>query len=305
MKYIKYLIICLFITVTCGETLAQNTDDARALVKEGVKLNDEKKYAEAIDKYRQALKIDTGSMFASYQLAYSLFLSGKGTEGLPWLQKVIAGDEKLRAAAYDLSGLIYFKNRQYAEAETKAIEAIKLDPKHASTQRVYALVSFHQNKRAQALLGFCSFILLEPNTARSAEAYGNIQHIIQGGNLKPEPGEMAPHAIDANTNALNQAITQAVADFSKRRYASAGDLLAAELKAIFTNIGQLVEKQTGNDFFRKYMAVYFYQMAQSPNMPAFARLISSNTPESAQWIKNNPQPMADLDAWIKAKERGF
>ncbi|MCO5950440.1 tetratricopeptide repeat protein [Mucilaginibacter flavidus] len=305
MKYIKYLIICIFITVASGETSAQNTDDARALVKEGVKLNDEKKYAEAIDKYRQALKIDTGSMFTNYQLAYSLFLSDKGTDGLPYLQKVIIGDEKLRVAAYDLSGLIYFKNKQYAGAETKAIDAIKLDPKHASTQRMYALVSFHQNKRAQALLGFCSFILQEPNTPRSSEAYGNIQHIIQGGNLKPEPGEMAQHGIDANTNALNQAITQAVADFSKRKYASAGDLLTAELKAIFTNIGQLAERQTGNDFFRKYMAAYFYQMALSPNMAAFARLISSSTPESAQWIKNNPQPMVDLETWVKAAARGF
>lgn len=305
MKYIKYLIICLFITIACGKTSAQSTDDARALVKEGVKLNDEKKYAEAIDKYRQALKIDSGSLFAAYQLAYSLFLSDKGTEGLPWLQKVITGDEKLRAAAYDLSGLIYFKNKQYAEAELKAIEAIKLDPKHASTQRMYALVSFHQNKRAQALLGFCSFILLEPNTARSAEAYGNMEHILQGGNLKPEPGEAASQAIEASTNTLNQTITKAVSDFSKRRYASAGDLLTAELKAIFMNVGQLTEKQTGNDFFRKYMAAYFYQLAQSPNMPAFARLISQTTPESAQWIKSNPQQTADLEAWVKETERRF
>src|SRR3978361_1417461 len=109
MNYIKYLIICLFITVGYAKTSAQNTDDARALVKEGVKLNDEKKYADAIDKYRQALKIDSGSMFAAYQLAYSLFLSDKGTEGLPLLQKIIIADEKLRGAAYDLSGLIYFK----------------------------------------------------------------------------------------------------------------------------------------------------------------------------------------------------
>ncbi|MEO6630100.1 MAG: hypothetical protein ABIN13_00220 [Mucilaginibacter sp.] len=305
MKYIKYLIICLFITIACGKTSAQSTDDARALVKEGVKLNDEKKYAEAIDKYRQALKIDSGSLFAAYQLAYSLFLSDKGTEGLPWLQKVITGDEKLRAAAYDLSGLIYFKNKQYAEAELKAIEAIKLDPKHASTQRMYALVSFHQNKRAQALLGFCSFILLEPNTARSAEAYGNMEHILQGGNLKPEPGEAASPAIEASTNTLNQTITKAVSDFSKRRYASAGDLLTAELKAIFMNVGQLAEKQTGNDFFRKYIAAYFYQLAQSPNMPAFARLISQTTPESAQWIKANPQQTADLEAWVKETERRF
>ena len=305
MKYIKYLIICLFITLACAKTSAQNTDDARGLVKEGVKLNDERKYAEAIDKYRQALKIDTGNMFASYQLAYSLFLSDKGTEGLPYLQKVIIGDEKLRAAAYDLSGLIYFKNKQYADAELRAIEAIKLDPKHAGTQRMYALVSFHQNKRGQALLGFCSFILLEPNTARSAEAYGNMERILLGGNLKREPGEAAPQTMDANTKALNQAITQATASLANRRYASAGDLLAARLKAIFTNIHELAEQQTGNDFFRRYMAAYFYQLTLSPNMPAFARLISQSTTESAQWIKVNPQQMADLDVWAKATERGF
>lgn len=292
------------IAVSC-KAFAQNNEEARALVKEGVKLNDEKNYTGAIEKYNQALKLDTGNLYADYQLAYSLFLWDKGKDGIPYLEKVIKSDSKLNAAAYDLLGLIYFKNKQYAEAEKNAIEAIKLDPKHASTQRMYALVSFHQNKRAQALLGFCSFILLEPNTARSAEAYGNIQHILQGGALKPEPGEVAPHVADANANALNQAITQAVADFSKRRYASAGDLLTAELKAIFTNVGQMAEKQTGNDFFRKYMAAYFYQLAQSPNMPALARLVSLSTPESAKWAKDNAQQMTDLDSWVKDTARAF
>jgi len=305
MKYSQILLTGLLIIAASCKALAQNSEDARALVREGVKLNDEKNYAGAIEKYNQALKLDTGNLYADYQLAYSLFLSDKGKDGIPYLEKVIKGDSKLNSAAYDLLGLIYFKNRRYAEAEKNAIEAIKLDPKHASTQRMYALVSFHQNKRAQALLGFCSFILLEPNTARSAEAYGNIQHILQGGALKPEPGEAAPHVVDANTSALNQAITQAIADFSKRRYASAGDLLTAELKAIFTNAGQLAEKQSGNDFFRKYMAAYFYQLAQSPNMPALARLVSLSTPESAKWAKDNSQQMADLDSWAKDTARAF
>ncbi|ASU36631.1 tetratricopeptide repeat protein [Mucilaginibacter xinganensis] len=305
MKYFQYLLIGLFIIAASRKTLAQDNDDARALVKQGVKLNDEKKYAEAIEKYQQALKLDTGNLYANYQLAYSLFLSDKGKDGIPYLEKVVKGDGKLNAAAYDLLGLIHFKSKQYTEAEKNAIEAIKLDPKHAGTQRMYALVSFHQNKRAQALLGFCSFILLEPNTARSTEAFANIQHILQGGALKPEPGELAPGAIDANTSALNQAITQAVADFSKRRYASAADLLAAELTAIFTNVGQLAEKQTGNYFFRTYLAAYFYRLAQSPNMPAMARLVSSSTPESTKWIKDNQQPVADLEAWVKGAERAF
>lgn len=305
MKSFKYLLTGLLAITLCGRLSAQNSDDARALIKEGQKLNNEKKYTEAIEKYRQALKIDTGNLFADYQLANSLFLSDKGPEGVPYLNKITQSDSKLTGAAYDLLGFIYFKNKQYGEAEAAAVAAIKLDPKHASTQRMYALVSFHQNKRAQALLGFCSFILLEANTARSVEAYDNMQHIMQGGNLKPEPGEMTSHAIEANVNALNQAITRAVADFSKRRYASTGDLLNAELTAIFTNIGKLAEKQTGNEFFRNYLAAYFYKLAQSPNMPAFARLVSSSTPESAKWIKEHPQQMADLDSWVKATERGF
>lgn len=305
MKYSQFLLTSLFMIAVSCKAFAQSNEEARALVKEGVKLNNEKNYAGAIEKYNQALKLDTGNLYADYQLAYSLFLSDKGKDGIPYLEKVVKGDSKLNAAAYDLLGLIYFKNKQYTEAEKNAIEAIKLDPNHASTQRMYALVSFHQNKRAQALLGFCSFILLEPNTARSAEAYGNIQHILQGGALKPEPGEIAPHVIDANTNALNQAITQAVADFSKRRYASAGDLLTAELKAIFTNTGQIAEKQTGNDFFRKYMASYFYQLAQSPNISALARLVSLSTPESAKWTKDNVQQMTDLNSWVKDVARAF
>ncbi|HEY8928481.1 MAG TPA: tetratricopeptide repeat protein [Mucilaginibacter sp.] len=301
----KYLLTALLIIASIVKIFAQNADEARTLVKEGTELIDREKYVEAIGKLQQALKLDTGSLYADYQLSRALFMTDKGKDGIPLLEKILKTDSKLKGPAYELLGLIYFKNHQYAEAEINAVEAIKLDPTVPSRQRMYALVSFHQDKRAQALLGFCSYILLKPVAVRSGETFGNIQHILQGGTLKPEPGETAPHAIDASTNALNQAITQAVADFGKRRYASAGDLLTAELKAIFINIGQLAEKQTGNDFFRKYLAAYFYQLAQSPNMPALARLISQSTPESAKWIKDNPTQMSELENWVKVTARAF
>ncbi|WP_428327579.1 tetratricopeptide repeat protein [Mucilaginibacter sp.] len=306
MKYLKCLLMALFLVVILSKVKAQNAADAHTLIKEGIALNDAKKYTEAISKYTEALKLDTGNLLADYQMALSLYGLNKGTDGLPYLQKVIKGNSPFAAAAYDLSGLICFRNKQYAEAEKYAVEAIKLDPKHAGSQRMYALVCFHQNKRAAALLGFCSFILLEPNTVRSTEALGNIQHILQGGALKPEPGEMASHAVDAANNELNHAITKAVAEMaSRRRYASPADLLAAQLKAIFINIGTIAGKQNNNDFFSKYLAAYFYQLAQSPNMPAFARFINSANPDNAKWIKDNPQQMTDLDNWIKATARDF
>jgi len=316
--------------------------DAKGLTKEGAGLLNKKDYAGAIAKYKEALSADPDYATANYQLAFTLNVTSKGLDALPYLdraEKSATASATIVTAAYELEGsiydqhkqpqkaiesykagikvnpayqplhynlgLAYFRDHQYTEAETEAVEAIKLDNKHASSQRLYALVTFHQNKRAAALLGFCSFLILEPNTARSAEAYGNIQHILQGGALKPEPGEATAHHISADDNALNQAITKAVADVARRRYFVAADKLTEQLRAIFTAIGMLAEKQTGNDFFRIYMAAYFYKLAQTPDMPAFARLVSLSTPVSAQWAKINAGKMAALDNWIKTTERVF
>ena len=301
--YLKFFFNFMFLII-CGHVFAQGNEDARALVKEGIQFNNQGKYAEAIEKYNQALKIDTGNLYAGYQLASSLFNLNRGNEGILLLKKVIRSDSSLRAAAYDLLGFIHFRDKKYNEAENCAVEALKINPKQAGSQRMYALVTFHQNKRAAALLGFCSFILLEPNTARSVEAYGNIQHILTGGVLKPEPGVVLP-PLDADNIALNQAITKAVAEAAKMKYNTEADLLAAQLKNIFIAIGQLAEKQTGNDFFRNYMAGYFYKLAQSNNMPAFARFLNQINRESAKWINDNPRYMNDLYSWVRTSERGF
>jgi tetratricopeptide (TPR) repeat protein len=338
MKFLPYFLFCFLINITFTAALAQSTDDAQLLVQQAVQLNKDGKYADAIVAYKQALKIDSNNFYANYGIAFSLLQSDKGKEGIPYLEKAIKANTSLTAEVDDLLGniydryhepakaieaykasikadpkyqhayynlgLVYFRDKNYPEAEKQAIEAIKLDPKNANSQRMYALVCFHQNKRAAALMGFCSFILLEPNTARSAEAYGNMQHILQGGVLKPAPGE-ALLLPDANTTALNLAITRAVADAGKEKHASAADLLAAQLKNIFNATGPLADKQSGNVFFKTYLAAYFYKLAQSPNMPAFARMINQANPENAKWIADHPQYMNDLYGWVKGTARDF
>lgn len=336
MKTIRTVSILFFLLISTSTiTFAQ---DVQSLVREGRDMSNQKNYAGAIEKYKAALAIDPKYAAGNYQMAFTLNAMGKGMDAIPYLEKIFQSDASanLLGGAYDLAGsiydrnhqaqkavetyqagikanptyqplhynlgLVYSRNHQYAEAEQSAISAIKLDPKHASSMRLYALVTFHQNKRAEALLGFCSFTLLEPNTARSAEAYGNIQHILQGGVLKPEPGQMASHAMSASTYAENELITKAIAPFAKRRYASAGDLLTAQLSAIFNALGTMPHDKT---YYWQAMADYFYKLSQSPSMPAFARLVSLSTPESAKWAKEHPQQMTDLDNWVKSTDRGF
>ena len=334
MNIVKKATLIIHILLFALLAHAQDTD-VNALIKQGVQLNNEHNYAGAIEKYKQVLAADPENMQANYQLAYSLFSSGKGTEGIPYLNKVVKTNNSFTGPAYELMGsiydaarqpqqaidaykagiqlkpdyqplyfnigLAYFRAAKYADAEQAAINAIKLDPKHANSQRLYGLVTFHQNKRAAALLALCNFLLLEPDGPRAAEAYTNMQSILKGGTLKTEKA-------DAVTIALNKTLSAAVATAAaSRKYASPLDLLAAQLKAVFLAVGQLAEKQTGNDFFRNYYASFFYKLAQTEHLPAFARLMdmSANKATDSQWLQQNEDKRKALDEWVSAQERKF
>src|SRR6201996_2567262 len=278
-------IIALLVAPFCA--IAQDNNAVPDLIKQGVQLNDQGNYTGAIDKYSQALKLDPENVQANYEIAFSLLASGKGNDGIPYVEKSIkvSTNISLTAASYDLLGRIYdqehktdkaietykkgievnpkyqrlhynlgiayFRNRQYPEAEASAIEAIKLDPKHASSQRMYALVAFHQNKRVNALMGFCNFLMLEPQGPRSAEAYNNIQHILQGGVLKDANGRntivLSPKGNQENET-LNLAISMTVLSAQKNKLAGM-ELLEYEFKHIFIIAGELTEKKTDKTFF--------------------------------------------------------
>jgi len=324
-KPFKFLVV-LTLFFYCGNYAFAQTPSVTDLINEGNKLQGQKKYDEAIAKFNEALKIDPENANAEYELAYALFANKKGLEGIPYLEKVVKSTHKgLIVAAYSLmgtiydeahqpqkaidafnegiklapghpqiyynQGLAYFRNQQYAEAELDAIEAIKHDPKNASNQRLYALVTFHQNKRVNALLGFCSFLLIEPTGPRATEAYTNIQSILKGGVLKDDKGNVPKE--DKESAAMNAGLTAIVAAGQAKKLL-ATDLLEYELKGIFTQTGQASEKKTDKTFFDKFFADYLYKLAQSNNMPPFTHMVAEHTPITG-----------DLKDWVDNMERGF
>jgi len=312
---------------------AQDADVA-GLIKQGIQLNNQHDYAGAIEKYKLVLTAEPDNVQANYQLAFSLNASGKGTDGIPYLVKVTKANSNFTGPAFELLGgiydsshqpqqaidaykeglkikpgyqplyfnlgIAYFRAKQFAEAEQAAIAAIKLDPKHANSQRLYGLVTFHQNKRTAALMGFCSYLLLEPEGPRSDEAYTNMQSILKGGPLKTEDAKA-----EASTIALNRTLNAAIA--KAKSGLTPADVLENQLKSIFEAVGQLAEKQAGNDFFRHYYADFFYSLSKTANMPAFARLmgLSADKEANKQWLQQNEDKRKALDAWIAATERKF
>jgi len=336
----KWLLVpCLF-----WISFSAKAQTANDLMKQGVDLHNQGKYTEAIDKFTEVLKTDPENGYANYEIAFSLYADKKPQDAIPHLEKAVRStDTNLSVAAYCLLasiydedkqtpkaietynlaikinpdypqiyynlGIAYFRNQQYAEAENSAIEAIKHNPQHASSQRLYALVTFHQNKRVNALLAFCSFILLEPNTARSAEAYANIQHIMQGGVLKDPKGNttIAVSSTDDKENGtFNLGISLAVTSGQSKGLMGV-DLLQDELKTIFGLAGELVEKKTDKTFFDKFFVDYFYKLAQSNNMPTLAHTVAltANKDESAKWATTHTEDIKAMSEWLKTPPRTF
>lgn len=335
----------LIFTLITFNVCAQDKGSVSDLVKEGVQLNDQGKYTDAIAKYNEALKIDPENAQANYEMAFTLVLSGKGNDGIPYVEKAIekSNSVQLKAACYDMLGsiydndhqtqkaigaykngvqvnpkyqrlyynlgLTYFRNKQFAEAEANAIEAIKLDPKHASSLRMYALVTFHQNKRVNALMGFCSFLLLNPQGPQAAEAFGNIQHILQGGVLKDAGGKnmiiLSPKGNQENES-MNLAVSMSMLSGQNKKLTGM-ELLEYELKNIFTIAGEMSEKKTDKSFYDKFFADYFYKLAKSDNMPAFTHLVSlsANKEANTKWMSEHDDQVKALDSWLANTPREF
>ncbi|MFC0517168.1 tetratricopeptide repeat protein [Mucilaginibacter angelicae] len=334
-------ILLLFMAVALSLTVkAQSNQDAVALVKEGVALHDQGKYSEAIEKYQAALKLDPNYPTAYHEMSFTLFSSGKAKEAIPYLEKLMKLDPK-SGGAYDMLGSIYdddnqpekaielfqkglsvdpdyqrlhynlsityYRVKKYKESEDCAVDAIKLDPKHASSQRAYAMALEMQSKRGCALLAWCSFLMLEPQTKRSIGAYQNIQNILHHGIKKTgeKSVDMTINTSDLNSGNLLLPMTIVNATSGKSSL-TVTDSLKLQLTKVFA-ISDLFYGDPKSEFYTRYMAGYFKQMAESENMEAFAHLISlaANQDENVKWFKENEKQLIALDTWVAHTKREF
>ena len=317
-----------FILFAISIGLNTSAQEVTTLVRQGRELNSQKQYPAAIEKYKSVLMVEPENIQANYQLAFTLFASGKGPDGLPYLDKVIKANTNtpLTAAAYSLMGSIYgnskqlpkaieayksgiktdstnqriyynlgivqYRSKLYADAEQSFIGAIKRDSADAGSIRMYALVTFHENKRADAVLGFCRFLQLEPNSGRSKEAFGNLQNILQRGSLQVEEGYQPTPATKAEAMAQNKLITKVLAGFMTRKYASPTALLTAQLKELFVAFGDNY----------KY-AAYYNKLSQTDSFETFVKVISQNSiPENAKWVKDNADKVSAYETWAKGNK---
>jgi tetratricopeptide (TPR) repeat protein len=194
-------------------------------------------------------------------------------------------------------GIVQYKGKKYYDAEQNFIKAIRRDSTDAGSVRMYALTTFHQNKRVQALFGFCRFLQIEPNTERSAEAFNNLNNILNNGVLKSEAGYRVYPGNKAQIDAENFVLNSAVASVSSERYISPTAALTAKLNAAFK---AFENAEATNYYFWYTLAGYYSKLSKTKYLEIFARVISqSNIAENAAWLKGNANKIAAYEAWMK------
>ena len=318
---------------------SQVNEDAKSLVKQGVALNDSGKYDDALAKYRLAVKTDSTYADAYYETAYTLTSTGKEKDAIPYLEKVLLL-EPTAAGAYNMLGNIYddigqpdkavelykkgmnvnphyqrlpfnlaityYKLGKYAESETAAIEAIKLDPKHASSQRIYGMATYKLKKRAYSLMAWCSFLLLEPQSKRSPEAFAYVKNILNYG-VTFKDAKSVNISVNPNEGAGNLLMPMAIATaLDKKTNLTAVDSVQFQLASLL-EIAHTIADDKGPSFAANYYSDYFEKLAKSGNMPAFAHYItlSAYKEDDLKWFKDHDKELNDFDKWIASTERKF
>ena len=250
------------------------------------------------------------SKYETYELLGTIYDDNKQPDkAIDYYKKGIAENPQYERLHFNL-GLSYLRQNQYDAAEAEEITAIKLNPKHASAQRIYAMAEYDKGNYTHSLLIWCSFLLLEPQTDRSTEAFRYIKAIINKGITKQDDKHININisSKDIGSEEMMTRLSIVASTESKEfegKRESAIDSLTAELTAVFQGTAELNEKDTS--FYAKYYTKYFGQLANSGNMPAFCHLASFTAykDENSAWFKENQKQLQDLSNWVQATPRNF
>ncbi|MDR0421692.1 MAG: tetratricopeptide repeat protein [Proteiniphilum sp.] len=185
------------------------------LILEGVELHDEGNFKEAIEKYNEALKLDPGSIHATYELSLSSLALRDYKTASRYSTEVIESDNRqLSSGAYAVKsealagmdrvdeaiallqeGLIrngdeylllfnlalnYYKKREIEKTLEHVKRAIDMDKSHSGAFLLNAYALSDKGLWVQSILSYQMFLLLEPDSKRSKSAFEemlNAMHI--------------------------------------------------------------------------------------------------------------------------------
>lgn len=325
----RLLVITIILLFTCS-TISYSQPTSDKLIRKGVSLHDKGRYQDAISYYQQALKANPSSMSATYEMALSYLHLKDYDNALKYSTKVInanfkpllvdaycvkstalsdmnkldqsakllnealerCGDEYL--LHYNL-GLSYFKAKNLKLSIFHLQKAIEIDTTHPSAFLLYAYVLSDSDRWVQSFLSFHFFLLLEPNTDRSKDAFGEMYDIItqkipvNSPLLTPEDG------IDRQKLYDQLRTIQPKVDDQRFQYA----YFEQASRTIFFTLNQMQNDTRKGMLWDFYVPIYS-EILESGYFDTYCRYVSvSYFPVSLEWWNNNTTKVDGFISWFE------
>ncbi|MBN2433625.1 MAG: tetratricopeptide repeat protein [Acidobacteria bacterium] len=333
-------------TVEPVKTSVPLSAEARERVAEGVRLHDQGDYPGAIRKYEEALALSPSNHLIFYEMSYAYFKMGEyqksldaarqaatyqsdmlpaiymqiGSclDGLARPQEAVAAyEEGLRLASddhllhYNLA-VTYRGLKQKEQAMAHLKKAMLSRPTHPSSHLALATLYAEDGYRIPALLAYCRFLLLEPDSPRSGQAAMAVQQLISAGVSKQNSGEISIFVstdepkYDGDFIALSTTLSLA----SALRYASDKEpkqpieYIVGELETMFSIMGSISEKENKEGFAWQYYAPFFIELEKKNFVEPFVYHIFrlADDPGIQAWLEEHPSEIDQMVKWAVAYE---
>lgn len=323
----RLLYIALF-SIFSIYSMAQPSSDK--LIRQGASFHDQGRYAEAISCYQQALKVNPSSMSAVYEMSLSYLKMEDYDNAIKHSTQVInVGFKPLLVDAYVVKGtalaaqkklddaillfskalsqcgdeyllhynigLAYYNRGNTNLAISHLQKAIEKDATHSGAFLAYTYALNDAGKWLQSFYSFHFFLLLEPNTKRSAEVFGELYRIID---MKLDDRDPKLGLEDGlNRKEIYHRIQQHRPLLSSRT--AKYKFFEAGSREVFTYINSLTKEGRKGVFWEFFVPVYS-EMLDSGHFETYCKYVSvAYFPESLTWWNTNKEDVDNFIDWFE------
>ncbi len=311
-----------------------------SLVEVGIQYHDNGEFIQAIETYKTALEIEPNSPLVNYEIALTYMYSGDYQNAIKHSDKVIKKNDKYLLQAYLVKGSCldylgktkesiklfkkgikkfgddhllyynlgynYYNIKEFDKAEEAFIKAINTKANHASSHLFLGYLMYEKNQRVQSLLSLHFFLLLEPNSERSQNAYNLLQSQLSGGveRNQEEPGKidifLSPDQLKSEFGTIDMMITilEASKSLEENEGKSDDQMFIENTTSFFKILGEHKTKEN-TGFWWDFYVPFFYLIAESEHIDTYCYYISQSTKETAaDWLKENEKRVTDFAKWL-------
>jgi len=310
-------------------------EDAESLLKQGVKYHDDGEFTKAIEYYEKAAILEPNNSTIDYELALSyaglqdydkaillsdkviakkdknlnqaymvkasaLDMLGRAAESTALLEEAIAVTKGHPTLYYNL-GINYWKAKKIHLAEENFVKAIDMSANHTASHYMMAVLNDFKKNRVQAILSAAYFLLLEPNTKMSLDAFNIIKKNLNSNNTKDVVDTDITNIVFDNDRDTTFASAELL--LGRLETTIANDTLSEfehisfQLKSLFTLMGE--QNMERKDIWTAFYIPFYFEISKTKHFETFVRYITQKPlKESHDWFKRHEQELIGFGDWL-------